>query len=153
MRLYEFKEGVEQETGINTFKNDKNTLPESDEELELHMQLNYKQSIEIAQEQAISNVFDLNKYDLLKKRVDYDTAVLGISCIKNSFNTAEGIKLQYVDPSDLVYSYTESPYFDDLYYVGEVRKLTIADLKKQFPELTDDDIKKLEQYGSGSNMI
>ena len=153
MRLYEFKEGVEQETGINTFKNDKNTLPESDEELELHMQLNYKQSIEIAQEQAISNVFDLNKYDLLKKRVDYDTAVLGISCIKNSFNTAEGIKLQYVDPSDLVYSYTESPYFDDLYYVGEVRKLTIADLKKQFPELTDDDIKKLEQYGSGSNML
>ena len=153
MRLFSFKEAVEQDMGLDTFKNDKNNLPESDEELELHMQLTYKQSIEIAQEQALTNVFDLNKYDLLKKRLDYDTAVLGISCIKNSFNTAEGIKLQYVDPSDLVYSYTESPYFDDLYYVGEVRKLTIADLKKQFPELTDDDIKKLEQYGSGSNML
>ncbi len=153
MRLFSFKEAVEQDMGLDTFKNDKNNLPESDEELELHMQLTYKQSIEIAQEQALTNVFDLNKYDLLKKRLDYDTAVLGISCVKNSFNTAEGIKLQYVDPSDLVYSYTESPYFDDLYYVGEVRKLTIADLKKQFPELTDDDIKKLEQYGSGSNML
>jgi hypothetical protein len=153
MRLFSFKEAVEQDMGLDTFKNDKNNLPESDEELELHMQLTYKQSIEIAQEQALTNVFDLNKYDLLKKRLDYDTAVLGISCVKNSFNTAEGIKLQYVDPSDLVYSYTESPYFDDLYYVGEVRKLTIAELKKQFPELTDDDIKKLEQYGSGSNML
>ena len=153
MRLFQFKQNVQSQTGIDTFNNDPSNLPESDEELELHMQLNYKQSIEIAQEQALSNVFDLNKYDLLKKRLDYDTAVLGISCVKNSFNTAEGIKLQYVDPSDLVYSYTESPYFDDLYYVGEVRKLTIADLKKQFPELTDDDIKKLEQYGSGSNML
>ena len=153
MRLFEFKEGVEEETGINTFKNDKNTLPQSDEELELHMQLNYKQSIEIAQEQALANVFDLNKYDLLKKRLDYDTTVLGISCVKNGFNTAEGITLEYVDPADLVYSYTESPYFDDLYYVGEIRKLTIADLKKQFPELTDEDIKKLESYGSGSTKL
>ena len=131
MRLFSFKEAVEQDMGLDTFKNDKNNLPESDEELELHMQLTYKQSIEIAQEQALTNVFDLNKYDLLKKRLDYDTAVLGISCVKNSFNTAEGIKLQYVDPSDLVYSYTESPYFDDLYYVGEVRKLTIAELKNR----------------------
>ena len=32
------------------------------------------------------------------------------------------LKLDYVDPSDLVYSYTDSPYFDDLYYVGEVKK-------------------------------
>ena len=153
MRLFEFKQNVEAQTGINTFKNDPNNLPESDEELELHMQLNYKQSIEIAQEQAITNVFDLNKYDLLKKRLDYDITVLGISCVKNSFNTAEGIKLNYVDPSDLVYSYTESPYFDDLYYIGEVKKITIAELKKQFPELTTEDIKKLESYGSGSTKL
>tara|TARA_Y100000592_G_C5471425_1_gene319725 strand:+ start:109 stop:2526 length:2418 start_codon:yes stop_codon:yes gene_type:complete len=153
MRLFQFKQNVEAQTGLDTFNNDPNNLPESDEELELHMQLNYKQSIEIAQEQALTNVFDLNKYDLIKKRLDYDIAVLGIACVKNSFNTAEGIKLEYVDPSDLVYSYTESPYFDDLYYVGEIRKLTVAELKKQFPELTEDDIKKLEQYGSGSTTL
>ena len=150
MRLFEFKQNVEAQTGLDTFNNDPNNLPESEDELELHMQLNYKQSIEIAQEQAITNVFDLNKYDLIKKRLDYDIAVLGISCVKNSFNTAEGIKLDYVDPSDIVYSYTESPYFDDLYYVGEIRKLTIAELKKQFPELTDEDIKGLEFYGPGN---
>tara|TARA_R110002051_G_scaffold315199_1_gene393317 strand:+ start:1223 stop:3640 length:2418 start_codon:yes stop_codon:yes gene_type:complete len=153
MRLFDFKKNVEATVGLDTFKNDQNSLPESDEELELHMQLNYKQSIEIAQEQALTNVFDLNKYELLKKRLDYDTTVLGIACVKNSFNTAEGIKLEYVDPSDLVYSYTESPYFEDLYYVGEVRKLTIGELKKQFPELTNEDLKKLESYGSGSTKL
>jgi len=153
MRLFSFKEAVEQDTGLNTFKNDKNNLPQSDEELQLHMQLNYKQSIEIAQEQALTNVFELNKYDLLKKRVDYDITVLGIGAVRNSFNTAEGIKLQYVDPADLVYSYTESPYFDDIYYVGEIRKTPIAELKKEYPELTTEDLEELENYGSGNSKL
>jgi len=153
MRLFDFKENVETQTGLDTFNNNKETLPEDDEELSLHMQLNYKQSIEIAQEQAINNVFDLNKYDLLKKRVDYDITVLGMGCVKNSFNTAEGIKIDYVDPADLVYSYTDSPYFDDLYYVGEVRRVPISELKKQFPELTTEDIEDLEGYGSGNSKL
>ena len=153
MRLFDFKENVEAQTGLDTFNNNKETLPEDDEELSLHMQLNYKQSIEIAQEQAINNVFELNKYELLKKRVDYDIAVIGMGAVKNSFNTAEGIKIEYVDPADLVYSYTDSPYFDDLYYVGEVRRVPITELKKQFPELTTEDIEDLEGYGSGNSKL
>jgi hypothetical protein len=153
MRLFDFKENVEAQTGLDTFNNNKETLPEDDEELSLHMQLNYKQSIEIAQEQAINNVFELNKYELLKKRVDYDIAVIGMGAVKNSFNTAEGIKLEYVDPADLVYSYTDSPYFDDLYYVGEVRRVPISELKKQFPELTTEDIEELEGYGAGNSKL
>ena len=100
---------LENSFSINMYNNDKETLPETQEELELHMQLDYKQSIEIAEEEAINNVFDYNKYDLLKKRLDYDLAVVGIGAVKNSFNTSEGIKIDYVDPADLVYSYTESP--------------------------------------------
>ena len=153
MRLFSFKQNVEAQTGLNTFNNDPESLPQSDEELQLHMQLNYKQSIEIAQEQALTNVFELNKYDLLKKRVDYDITVLGIGAVRNSFNTAEGIKLQYVDPADLVYSYTESPYFDDIYYVGEIRKTPIAELKKEYPELTTEDLEELENYGSGNSKL
>ena len=136
--------------GIDMFENDKDNLPENNQELELHMQLDYKQSVEIAEEQAINNVFELNKYDLLKKRLDYDIAVLGIGCVKNSFNTAEGIKLDYVDPSDIVYSYTESPYFDDVYYVGEIRRVSIVELKKQYPELTLEDIEEIEGKGKSS---
>ena len=60
----------------------------------------------------------------------------------NSKASAEGIKLEYVDPSDLVYSYTESPYFDDIYYVGEIRRVSIPELKKQFPYLTNEEVDK-----------
>ena len=146
----EFAAKIEKTLGVNTLNNPKEEIPESEEELNLHMQLNYKQSIELAQEQAIDNVFNLNKYELLKKRLDYDIAVLGIGAVKNSFNTAEGIKLEYVDPSDLIYSYTDSPYFDDLYYVGEVRRVSLIELKKQFPQLTTEDIEEIEGKGNSS---
>ena len=137
---------MQQNFGLNMFATDPKELPANNEELTLHMQLNYKQSIEIAEEEAISNVFDHNKYDLIKKRLDYDLAVIGIAANKTTFNTSEGIKVEYVDPADLIYSYTESPYFDDIYYVGEIRRVSIVDLKKQFPGLTEEDIKEIEGY-------
>jgi len=150
MYARDFAAKISKATGVNTLNNKEEVIPESEDELNLHMQLNYKQSIELAQEQAIDNIFNLNKYDLLKKRLDYDIAVLGIGCVKNSFNTAEGIKLDYVDPSDIVYSYTDSPYFEDLYYVGEVRRVTLVELKKQFPNLTTEDIEEIEGKGNSS---
>ncbi len=150
MHAADFAEEIQKTLGVNTLNNPKEELPETEEELNLHMQLNYKQSVELAQEQAIDNVFNLNKYELLKKRLDYDITVLGIGAVKNSFNTAEGIKLEYVDPSDLIYSYTDSPYFDDLYYVGEVRRVSLIELKKQFPQLTTEDIEEIEGKGNSS---
>lgn len=151
MRTRQFSDSVYNEFGINIYENDPDTLPENEEELQLHMQLNYKNSIEIAEEEAINNVFDHNKYELIKKRLDYDITVLGIGVVKNEYTTSEGINIKYVDPSDLVYSYTESPYFDDIYYIGEIRRVSVVDLKKQFPELTDEDI-RINAEGQGSNV-
>jgi hypothetical protein len=153
MQNRQLLEAVDMQLNLDLFKTDQDKLPETDEELALHMQLDYKQSIEIAEEEAINNIFDINKYHLLKKRVDYDIAVIGMGAVKNSFNTAEGIKIEYVDPADLVYSHTESPYFDDLYYVGEVRKVSIVELKKQFPYLTEEDLKDIEGFGTGSSKL
>tara|TARA_B100001093_G_scaffold511962_1_gene580906 strand:- start:13977 stop:16394 length:2418 start_codon:yes stop_codon:yes gene_type:complete len=153
MRAKEFIDQAKEILKVDASNTSMENLPDNEDELSLHMQLNYKQSIEIAEEQAINNVLDVNKYDLLKKRVDYDVAVVGMGCVKNSFNTAEGIKLEYVDPADIVYSYTDSPYFDDIYYAGEVRRVSIVDLKKQFPLLTNEDIEDIEGYGSGNSKL
>jgi len=129
--------------GINTKKSKIKELPESKEDLALHMQLTYKQSIELAEEQALGALMKGSNYDLIKKRFYYDLTVLGIGAVKTNFNTSEGATVEYVDPADLVYSYTESPYFDDLYYVGEVKKIPINELAKQFPFLTQEDLEDI----------
>ena len=101
------------------------------------MQIGYKQSIEIAQEQAIDNVFKRNKYQETKKRLDYDQTVLGISCAKHGFNNTDGIAIEYVDPANLIYSYTDDPNFEDVYYFGEIKQIKANELKKKFPGLSE----------------
>jgi len=134
---------VRNNTGINLTKTDPEKLPDSEEELQLHMQLSYKQNIELAEEQAIKVLMDGNNFDLIRKRFYYDLAVLGIGAVKTDFNTSEGVTIKYVDPADLVYSYSESPYFEDLYYVGEVKSIPINELAKQFPFLEQEDLEDI----------
>jgi len=134
--------------GINLFENNPDRLPDSEEELDLHMQLSYKQGIEIAEEEALSVMFDENRYDLTKKRYYYDLTTLGIGAVKNNFTEAEGVTVDYVDPAYLIYSYTEDPYFQDIYYAGEVKFVPLNELKKQFPNLTEGQMEQIQQQGS-----
>ena len=135
------------------YENDPAELPETKEELELHMQLNYKQAVEVANETAINTLLDGCKYDLTRRRVLEDLTVLGIGATKTTFNWSEGAKVEYVDPASLVYSYTESPYFEDIYYVGEVKYIPINELAKEFTHLTHEDLKDIRsKYTNRSNL-
>ena len=138
---------AEQAFGISVRQNKKEDLPDTKEELELHMQLNYKQEVELAEEQALTTLLEGNRYDLISKRVYYDLTVLGIGAVKNTFNTSEGVKVEYVDPANLVYSYTDSPYFEDVYYIGEVKTVPINEIKKEFPQLSDEDLEEMTGQG------
>ena len=146
MRTKELNEFSEQAFGIQISENEPSQLPESMEELQLHMQISYKQAVEIAEEQAIQTLLNGSNYDLIQKRFYYDLTVLGIGAVKTSFNTSEGAIVEYVDPADVVYSYTESPYFDDIYYVGEIKSIPINELAKQFPHLTQEDLEDIIKY-------
>jgi len=128
-------------------------LPENENEVEIHMQLNYKQAVEIAEEEAINNVLKQNKYDEIRKRLNYDLTVLGIGAVKTNFNISNGITIEYVDPAYMVYSYTEDPNFEDIYYVGEVKAITIPELKKQFPYISEEELYEIQQMPGNRQYI
>jgi len=145
-------EALNEATGQNFFSSiNPDALPQNEEELELYMQLSYKQSIEIAEEELIDNVLNYNKYDEVKKRLAYDLVVLGISAVKTDFNLANGITVDYVDPANLVYSYTEDPNFEDIYYVGEMKSMSLQEVKKLFPYLTDSELEEIQKYPGDAN--
>jgi len=143
MQLKDFDNFTSDQFGINTRESDIPKLPQTEEELQLHMQISYKQAVELAEEQALNVLFEGSKYELIKKQFYYDLTVLGIGAVKTDFNTSEGVTVKYVDPADLVYSYTESPYFDDIYYVGEIKNIPINELAKEFPHLTQEDLEDI----------
>jgi len=145
MKTRDLNQFAEEAFGISISTTPPDQLPDSEEELQLHMQLNYKQAVELAEEQAITTILEGNKYELIRKRVNYDLTVLGIGAVKNVFTKSEGIKVEYVDPANIVYSYTENPYFDDIYYIGEVKTIPINEIKKEFPNLTDAELEKMSK--------
>ena len=147
METKEYAQFVNEAFGVDLRQSEKEELPDTIEELELHMQLNYKQAVEVAEEQALNTILTGNNYDLTRKRINYDLTVLGIGAAKTTFTKSNGIKIDYVDPANMVYSYTESPYFDDIYYVGEVKNIPINELKKEFPNLEESDLE--EAVGQG----
>ena len=137
---------IQDKTGVNPFYMDPDELPSNDEEMSLYMQLNYKPAIEIAEEEAINTILDENKYLDLRKRVDYDLSVLGIGVMKHEFLRGAGITVSYVDPANIVYSYTEDPYFRDCFYWGEIKTLPMTELLKIDPSLTNEDLKEISKY-------
>ena len=151
MQTRELIAQVDQNMGVDISNVPQSELPDTSEELELYMQLEYKQGIEIAIEQAIENVFKRNKYHEVKKQIDYDQTILGISCYKHGFNNTDGITIEYVDPADLIFSYTEEEDFHDCYYFGEVKRLRVNEVKKLFPQLTNDQLEDLAKKGSQWN--
>lgn len=137
---------IQELTGVDPFMMDPDELPETDEELSLYMQLHYKPAIEIAEETAINTIFDDNHYDDIRKRLDYDIAVIGIGVAKHEFLQGTGVKISYVDPANMVYSYTEDPFFKDCFYWGEIKTLPITELMKIDQSLTREDLQEITQY-------
>ena len=152
MKTKQFNDQAQTMFNMDLYENKKEDLPDTQEELDLHMQLNYKQAVEIAEEQAINVLLDGSGYDLTRRRLIYDLTVLGIGCVKTTFNWSEGAKVEYVDPTNIVYSYTESPYFEDIYYVGEVKTIPINELAREFDQLTESDLEEIYSRGSKRNL-
>ena len=142
----DFLMNLKEKSGVDPFTTDPEELPNTDEELALYMQLNYKPAIEIAEEEAINTILEENKYLDLRKRLDYDLAVLGISVAKHEFLPGAGVEVKYVDPANIVYSYTEDPYFKDCFYWGEIKTLPITECMKIDPTLTKEDLEEISKY-------
>ena len=93
MRAKEYNNLAKQQFGVDLYENEVEKLPDSEEELQLHMQLNYKQAVELAEEQAINVLMDGSDYDLIRRRVLYDLTTLGIGATKTVLILVKELKL------------------------------------------------------------
>tara|TARA_R100000234_G_scaffold969_2_gene824 strand:+ start:277 stop:2664 length:2388 start_codon:yes stop_codon:yes gene_type:complete len=146
MMARSYNDAVKSMFNFDLYETPPERLPDTEEELQLHMQLSYKQAVELAEEQALNVLFENSDYDLIRRRTLYDICTIGIGATKTTFDFSEGAKVEYVDPANLVWSHTESPYFDDLYYVGEIKEIPVNELVKQFPNLSQEEVKEITDY-------
>lgn len=143
----DFLNQTKNDFGIDAFNVPPDELPENDDELQLHMQLKYKPAIEIAEEIALSNVLEMNDFDETRKMYLTDQVVLGMGVVKHEYVKGQGIRVKYVDPEYVIHSFTEDPYFNDVFYWGEIKTIPTTELRKINPDLTDADIEKIANAG------
>jgi len=134
-------EKVKQELGVDLLPNDASEYPDTQEEIDLFMKLKYKPAIEIATEEALKYTLDLNDYDETQSRVIEDITTIGLGAIKHTTDPSKGITVDYVDPANLVHSYPTHRNFKDVNYYGEVKRMTINELKRTSNgKFTDEEI-------------
>jgi hypothetical protein len=139
---------TKEQFGVDAFNVDPKDLPQTDDELALYMELRYKPSIEIAEEIAIDNIFEMNDFQVVQRRCDLDQITLGLSFTKHEFSKNEGLLVKYVDPAAMVWSETEEPDFSDCFYFGEIKNVHYTELRKIDPTITDEQLKEIQQFGS-----
>lgn len=151
MMARQILEQAKNEFGVDVFNVDQEALPENDQELQLHMQIEYKPSIEIAEELAISTVMEMNNFHEKKDAFNYDVTTLGIGIMKHWYSYNEGIKIENVDPEEVVHSYSEKSDMSDVFYFGEVKTIPITELKKIKEDITEEEIKEILSVNSSWN--
>ena len=130
----------------------KGYIPQTQEELDIHMALNYKQSTEIAVENGVKFVMDINNYKSIKKSVIRDLVTCGIGATKTSIDPNTGVKIKHVDPANLVTSYTNNEDYNDIQHAGEVYTITIGELKRiAGDQLSEDEYEKIAKEYAGKN--
>ena len=128
MDLKDFTKEVAGLTGL-PFDKEIENLPENSEELDLYMELTYKQAVEIAMEEGIALTFYLNDWEEVKKRILRDIVVLSIGGTKTSVEDGQ-LRIRYVDPPNLITSYSTRPDFKEIQHAGEIVYMTIHELKR-----------------------
>lgn len=135
--------------GIDMLGDTPEALPQTEEEIDIFMQLGYKPGIEIATEEAIKYTFDLNDFDEVQKQVVRDLVDLGVGGTYQYTDPKKGIVIEAADPADMVYSFPEKRNFEGVYYYGKIRRIPISEFKRiTGDKFTDEEIKNVAASSS-----
>jgi hypothetical protein len=134
------------ETGIDVGAIPEDEIPQSKEEMDIHMQMEWKPSNCLSNQIAIATVMEENEYNLvLDKKVKRSLVVDGAAATRTRLNPSKGMVIEHIDFADMVYSPTKDPYFNDCFYKGHVAQVLLSDIFVEYPELLNTentDVKK-----------
>ena len=132
MNMEKLRIAMEQEGVKGIVPPPKAELPKSQEELDIHLLLNDKMGIAMAQEYLISQGFKQNNFNFIKRKLSKDLVDLKIAATKVYFDSDNNLKIGYVDPVRLVSSFVRKEDFSDARHLGEVIDVTISELREMF---------------------
>lgn len=111
--------------------------PDSEEEIELRMSIDYKPNIEIAVEEALKYTFKLNDYDETLFALLNDAVDIGRIATMNTLHPSKGIVIERLDPAEMVWSFARKRNHSDCWYFGFRKRVTISEFQAMTPIVTN----------------
>lgn len=121
--------------------------PEDMDDLKIMKQYSYKHQFAAEVEEALEAILVDNHFDDERAQAREDALYFGMTAYKEEVGEDGRIYVRRCDPSKMIISPSARKDFYDAEYCGEVRFITIADLRRLAPELSDAEIEKIgEKY-------
>lgn len=139
---------IKEQTGLEVEKFD-GFVAESKDEIDLYMEMEYRQPVEIAMEEITQWEFYNNDWKQIEKRLAHDIVENNKMAIRWYYDENDNIRCRYVDIENLLHSYTSDPFYNDVEYVGEVVMLTLRDIRKRNQSLTEEQLFDIAKMASG----
>lgn len=118
--------------------------PESDDELDTHYKTKYRLPEEAFFEKTLKQIFNNNDYESFKRQILTDE--LNTGCLVSKIETinshsktlANRMKFRRCKPERTFYNIFESPIGADVSLIGEAYPITIAEARRQYPKVTEE---------------
>ena len=140
------------ETGGLVLDKDPDLLPDTLEEADIFLNTNVKTDAEIAAQIGTNMTLQWASFnDNVYRRCVNDLVSCGMAVVKRTNDPSYGIKPNYIDPASFVHSFTEDPNFEDMVYAGNIKSITIQELKRLVGDaLEEEDFEKLAKKAAKS---
>lgn len=148
---WQASESIEMETGMQLDQRDPN-MPQNQEEIEIHMELEYKEDIEIGMEQIVDFELYNNDYENISKRIKRDFVENNRGITHVYFDETNHIRLEYVDLEKYIQSASDDPASKDCEYYGVIKGMTVRELRRRAgTDLEEKDLFYIAKNSGGIN--
>lgn len=133
---------------------DPSSLPETTDDLDIHLQMNYKTEKALEYELALIETHNVNDWAQIKRELAFDLIVLGLGVTFSWIDQNGAKKEARISPDRWIFSQTNTESFSDLTWAGHIDYLTPGQLKREMMAdgYTEDEVKEvIERYGGTNN--
>lgn len=131
-------------------ENKMDTPLDSLEDVELYMDMSFKDIVEIAVEVMVDSVFQLNDKKEIKRQLLEDLVCCGIAGTRVYLDPNYGARIRVIDPENLIYSNSQKGHFKDIKYAGELISTTVGELGR-ISGFSRDIMEKIAKSVAGKN--
>ncbi len=129
--LREVLDQVNEIMGVNYDGDQREEMPKTLEEVELHMALNDKLEVAINMEDGLDLIYYMNDWQQVSEQIDRDLVIYGVAACKD-FTDSNGLpRVRRVDPRNLLTQYSKTPHFKGCEAFGEVVTMTLAEFQRK----------------------